>query len=263
MTEPAAPVEPAAPETPDQAAPGFGALLRAERERQGLGEDDMVARLRLHPRQVRAIESEDLAALPGAAYVRGFVRSYARNLGLAPEPLLDDLSRKLGVAPPSVDALADDSPRSPVRAAAREQNSRRVVLLGGLASLLLLGLLGWWANRPAAPPAAPVVEPAAVTAPVAPAASEPAAAPEPAAALPPAPLLKLAASGKSWVRVEAAGGEVLFEQLLDKGSEETVEGIPPLTVVVGDASQVKLELRGEPVDLARFTQKNVARLRLE
>lgn len=246
------------------AASGFGARLRAERERQGLLEEDMVARLRLHPRQVRAIEAEDFAALPGAAYVRGFVRSYARNLGLDPEPLLQDLAGKLGAPAASIDAMADDSPRSPVREAAREHHSRRAVLLGGLASLVILGALGWWANQPASVAPAPVVEvaPAVVTPAPAPVA-EPVAAPEPVVAPAPAPLLKLVANGRSWVRVEAAGGEVLLEQLLDKGAEEVVEGIPPLTVVIGDASQVQVELRGERVDLAPHTQKNVARLRLE
>ena len=79
----------------DAAPWGFGAKLAAARERAGLGVGDVAARLRLHTNQVRAIESEALAKLPEAAYVRGFVRSYARMLGLDPAPLLDDLNRKL------------------------------------------------------------------------------------------------------------------------------------------------------------------------
>lgn len=245
-------------------APGFGALLRAERQRQGLSEGDMVARLRLHPKQVKAIEAEDIAALPGPAYVRGFVRAYARNLGMAPEPLLADVALKLGETAPAVDALVDDSPRSPVREAARERNSRRFVMIGSVLALVVLGLVGWWASRPPAidapePPPAPVAE-------LAPAPAAPAAPAEVVDATPPpppAPLLKLNAEGKSWVKVEGSDGVVLLETLLDAGSEETVEGIPPITVVIGDASRVKVELRGEPVDLAPHTQRNVARLRLE
>lgn len=246
--------------------PGFGALLRAERERQGLSEGDMVARLRLHPKQVKAIEAEDIAALPGPAYVRGFVRAYARNLGMNPEALLADVATKLGDTSPAVDALIDDSPRSPVREAAREQNSRRFVMVGSVLALIVLGLVGWFASRPA-PVAPPEVAP--VPAAVIEVAPAPAAQPAPAEVIdatpppPPAPLLKLNADGKSWVKVEGSDGVVLLETLLDAGSEETVEGIPPLTVVIGDASRVKIELRGERVDLAPHTQRNVARLRLE
>jgi cytoskeleton protein RodZ len=265
----------------DTAAPAehFGARLRAERERLGLTVGDMVARLRLHPKQVRALEEADFAALPESTFVRGFVRSYAMSLGLAPEPLLADLAARQGQRTPSLDAMADDSPRSPVREAAREQNSRRIVLLGALVVLAALGALGWYASRPApapapAPVAAPVPVPVApapapVAEPVEAAPAAPAAAPAQAvvdvtaAAAPVAPLLKLAASSRAWVRVEGSDKVVLLETTLEPGAEELVEGIPPLTVVIGDASAVKLELRGQPVDLAPHTQRNVARLRLE
>jgi cytoskeleton protein RodZ len=259
----------------------FGARLRAERERQGLSVGDVVARLRLHPKQVRALEEADLSVLPEPAYVRGFVRSYALSLGLAPEPLLADLATRLGQGTPSLDAMADDSPRSPVREAAREQNSRRIVLIGALVLLAVLGALGWYASRPALAPA-PVVAPAPAPAPVAPpvpapaaeavappasgpasAAAGPAVVDASTAAVPVAPLLKLSAKSRSWVRVEGSDKVVLLETTLEPGAEEVIEGIPPLAVVIGDASAVKLELRGQPIDLAPHTQRNIARLTLE
>jgi cytoskeleton protein RodZ len=261
----------------------FGARLRTERERQGLSVGDVVARLRLHPKQVRALEEADLSVLPEPAYVRGFVRSYALSLGLAPEPLLADLATRLGQGTPNFDAMADDSPRSPVREAAREQNSRRIVLIGAMVLLAVLGALGWYASRPAPAPA-PVVAPApapapapltpVVPAPVAEAVAPPASGPASAAAgqavvdastasVPVAPLLKLSAKSRSWVRVEGSDKVVLLETTLEPGAEEVIEGIPPLAVVIGDASAVKLELRGQPIDLAPHTQRNIARLTLE
>lgn len=263
----------------------FGTRLRAERERQGLSVGDVVGRLRLHPKQIRALEDADLSVLPEPAYVRGFVRSYAMSLGLAPEPLLADLAARQGQRAPSLDAMADDSPRSPVREAAREQNSRRFVLIGALVLLAVLGAVGWYASRPApAPTAAPAVTPApapppAVVTTPAPAPTAEASAPATAgsapgvtgaavidaspAAAPAAPLLKLVASTRAWVRVEGSDKVVLLETTLEPGAEEVVEGIPPLSVVIGDASAVKLELRGQPVDLAPHTQRNIARLKLE
>ena len=43
-------------------AAGYGARLAAQRERAGLSVTDVAATLRLHPKQVRAIEQEDLDA---------------------------------------------------------------------------------------------------------------------------------------------------------------------------------------------------------
>jgi len=48
------------------------------------------------------------------------------------------------------------------------------------------------------------------------------------------------------------------------GSEQTIEGVPPYTLVIGNASKVDLEFRGSPVDLLASTSRDdVARLRLE
>jgi len=67
-----------APPTPRDA----GAMLAAAREAAGLSIDAVAGQLKLAPRQVRAIEAGDFAALPGRTFVRGFARNYARLLGL-------------------------------------------------------------------------------------------------------------------------------------------------------------------------------------
>ena len=132
----------------------FGARLNWERERLGLTVTDVAARLRLHPNQVRAIEQESLAKLPEAAYVRGFVRSYARVLNLDPAPLLADLGLKLTSAADSVvDGMVQARDYSPVRAAAREHASRKIVMAGAVLLLIALGALGWYATHPPRPEA--------------------------------------------------------------------------------------------------------------
>lgn len=62
--------------------------LAAVRETRGLGKGEVAQRLKLHPRQLEAIERGDWAALPGRAFVRGCVRSYGRLLDVDVEPLL-------------------------------------------------------------------------------------------------------------------------------------------------------------------------------
>jgi len=289
-------------ETPAQEQPGqasaenpppasAGAHLKWARERAGLTVNDVAARLRLHPAQVRAIEDENFKTLPEAAYVRGFVRSYARILDVPVEPLLADLAPKLG--PTSADVIermARERDYSPVRAAAREQASRRVVLWGAVLLLIALGFVGWYASRasddaragpaPAPMPAAvavtPVAAPAAVAAEAAPsaeaapdsaavvpgAAVTPVAAAEPVPSLepvPPPPLLKLRFTGTSWTEVKDAEGKVLHSQHDAAGTEVVIEGTPPFYVVLGDANKATVEVRGEVYDLSAHTRQNVAR----
>jgi cytoskeleton protein RodZ len=272
-----------------QAPTAFGARLAWERERAGLSVSDVAAHLRLHPKKVRALEQEDLAALPEMAYVRGFVRSYARMLGLEAESLLADLNAKAEPAAGSVvDGMKHSGDYSPVRAAAREQMSRQLAIGLALVGLIALGLTGWYATQqrdtvssaPPAPPAAP----AAVVAPAPPAdkpttaaetgadlpAAESAPAPEESAATSdaaassavasaPLALLTLAFSGPSWAEVTDASGKVLLSQLNKAGDAHQLNGAPPLAVVIGDASRASVQVRGEPFDLAQVTRLNVAR----
>ncbi len=65
--------------------------LAAVREKRGLGKGEVAQRLKLHPRQLEAIERGDWAALPGRAFVRGCVRSYGRLLDVDVEPLLQSI----------------------------------------------------------------------------------------------------------------------------------------------------------------------------
>jgi cytoskeleton protein RodZ len=258
----------------DQAPNSFGARLKWERERSGLSVTDVAARLRLHPRQVRALEQESLGALPEAAYVRGFVRSYARVLNVDEGPLISDLSEKLAPSAASVvDGIAQQRDYSPVRAAARDQASRRVVVVGAVLLLVGLGLLGWYATRERAPvvgsgtvvPAAPVAKdiappepaPAATIAPTV--LATPADTPAVMEPVPPPPLLKLRFSGPSWAEVKDAEGKVLHSQHNTAGDEFVVEGTPPFYVVIGDTANSSVEVRGESYDLAPYTHQNVAR----
>jgi cytoskeleton protein RodZ len=75
------------PEAP-YVPPSAGAELRAAREAAGLTIDEVAQQLKLAPRQVRALEDDDYAKLPGRTFVRGFVRNYARFLELDPDAVL-------------------------------------------------------------------------------------------------------------------------------------------------------------------------------
>ncbi|MFS2003834.1 helix-turn-helix domain-containing protein [Duganella sp. CT11-25] len=65
-----------------------GAQLAAQREAMGWTVEQIADQLKLAPRQVKALEAGDYAALPNMAVVRGFVRAYAKVVKIDATPLV-------------------------------------------------------------------------------------------------------------------------------------------------------------------------------
>jgi cytoskeleton protein RodZ len=123
---------------------GFGMALALARRHAGLTVEELAARLRLHPRQVEAIEAENLGALPSAPYVSGFVRNFAREVRLDAAPLIDDLHEKLvrhGGPSATLDLRGTEGPRRPML---DERRWRQLVLSGIVLVLVCGGLIGLW-----------------------------------------------------------------------------------------------------------------------
>ncbi|MCS6912781.1 MAG: helix-turn-helix domain-containing protein [Myxococcota bacterium] len=70
------------PSPPVPAELHFGILLRRARERKGLSQQDVVHATRIAERWIPALEEARLDLLPAPVYVTGYVRSYARLVGL-------------------------------------------------------------------------------------------------------------------------------------------------------------------------------------
>ncbi len=60
----------------------IGASLREARERRGLSSADVQKAIRIRDRYLNALEEERWELLPGDAYLKGFLRTYADFLGL-------------------------------------------------------------------------------------------------------------------------------------------------------------------------------------
>jgi len=67
----------------------------------------------------------------------------------------------------------------------------------------------------------------------------------------------------SWVEIRDRSGKAIFSQLNPPGTEQRVNGRPPLAVVVGNAHGVKLTYDERPVNLSVHTKVDVARLTLQ
>lgn len=268
----------------EAALSSIGSRLRTAREAQGLTVEDAAGRLRLMHRQIDAMEREDFESLGQAVFARGFVRNYARLLGLDPEPLLADMAG----APTDAVPVAQPVPARP--SSNRLSPWLLLIALGVVLALAAPVGLYWWLNSDVDEPAPVAVAPqsaasaasvpapgkpgptavspaplAAETAPEAAEASTPvAAAPEPAA--PPAlaqGTLQIEFGDESWVEIKDASGRMLMRQLNPAGSRAEIAGQPPFDLLIGNAARVRLSYNGRPIDLKPFIDVTVARFTLE
>ncbi|MCG3186374.1 MAG: Cytoskeleton protein RodZ [Rhodocyclaceae bacterium] len=257
---------------------GPGEQLKSRREAQGMSVAEASQALRLSPAQVEAIELERFGDLKGATFARGFVRNYARLLGMDPAPLLAAMDTLHVVPTPHIHADRQATVTLP------HQGGRRNLgrwLAGGVLVALLFGVMGilfasgWFEEltdsipptpqqvavpgKPGQtrPPDPPPVQGSAVV-PLLP----PSTAGTPNLAPTTERELRFSFAQEAWLEVTDADGTSLIAELVPSGRERVIRGRAPFTLVVGNAHGVTVQLDGQKVDLGPSTQTNVARLRL-
>ena len=75
-------------------------------------------------------------------------------------------------------------------------------------------------------------------------------------------VLQLRSTGASWIEVTDAQGKTLISRVIGAGETIGLDGTPPFKLRIGNASAVRVVLRGQPVALQAFTRDNIARLEL-
>lgn len=139
-----------------------GARLRQAREMRGESINEVSLALKLAPRQIDALESGRYDALPGLAFVRGFMRNYARYLGLDPAPLLAEVRAALGQTDVDLSPVSNAAGDLPTGGGRRASP----VPVGTIAAALLVIVLGgwyfdWFDTEPAQPSIEAIAPPAA------------------------------------------------------------------------------------------------------
>ena len=119
-----------------------GRRLRSAREGKGLSLEEAARELHLAVRRVEALENGDPDQLPPAAFVVGYIRNYARLLGLPPEELVDEYSRALGGGEPPLHASigGEEQVKS-------SDTPVRVVTYLIILALIVLAGAWWWTQR--------------------------------------------------------------------------------------------------------------------
>lgn len=72
--------------------------------------------------------------------------------------------------------------------------------------------------------------------------------------------VKLVLTGSSWIGVQDKNGKTVFSKLAKAGTEEFVEGTPPLKFHIGNASATQVIFNDETIDLTPNTYNNMARI---
>jgi cytoskeleton protein RodZ len=263
----------------------FGERLQREREMRGVTLEEIAEATKIGTRLLTALEQEDFGKLPGGIFNKGFVRAYARFLGIDEEEAVADYLIATGES-----AANSKQPEPEVvaqqRAAAKaEQDSpQRASLRPGFVIVLvlvaLLGGGGWFyaryqARRAAAREAAaarasittvqtPAPAPIAAAAPLPQAVAPPAAtllppaqpevAKKPASAVVPLAqaaaaegfVLQIRALQPSWIEVRA-DGKVVSSETLQPGTERSVTAKREVILKTGNAAGIEMSHNGKPI----------------
>jgi cytoskeletal protein RodZ len=238
----------------------FGEELRREREIRGISLKEIADATKISRRFLEAIERNDHRTLPAPVFTRGFVREYARYVGLAAEDMVnrynfaaarDDriekpvlpLEKYPNAAPPR-DITPKPKPKRgiPPVYARVDRNVIALILI-----VAALGGVAWWAVQHKRGDTEPAAEVAAVV-PEATASAAPAPAPSDAAPADDSMLrMSVAVSDNAWVTLEADGETVLNAEMM-RGDRRDFEARDRFRFrTIGNAAGVTLTLNGVEV----------------
>jgi transcriptional regulator with XRE-family HTH domain len=262
-------VEPVSAEGPKRIRlENLGEFLRQQREEKNVSIEELATRTRIAVRFIKLIEENQFDQLPNPVSAKGFLRSYARCLGLEEAPILNRFSQ---VAQPSEPLAASSTDEKVPSYIQRKQPDHlpfplwaALAVVGVIVLFLVLSFL-MPKNKEAAPPPPPEEilsddpippEPSPIPPPpegegaASPEPSPPAptpssiANPAPSQAEPSVPLVLLVeARESSWVHATIDGTEIK-EALLQPGESVRWEAREKFLLTVGNAGGVRLLLDG-------------------
>ena len=273
-----------------------GGLLRQARQAQGLHIAALAAAIKVVPRKLELLESDQFDQLPDPTFTRALAQTVCRTLKIDPVPILALLPPPRGHRLEQVsEGLNTPFHERPGRLVPKEWASVATPALV-LAALLVIAAVVIYvmpvgslqmpklgthaASEPVAAASAvteTIVMPQAAasgtsaadgtraaptTAPIdtSGAATD---APEAASGPMAAGVLQLRPSEASWIEVLDARGKPLIARLVQPGESVGLDGVMPFKVKIGNANATQVMFRGQPLELGPFTRDNMAKLELK
>ena len=246
----------------------FGERMRREREMRGIKLEDISESTKISRRNLLALEEEHFDRLPGGIFNKGFVRAYARFLGLNEEEAVQDFmtasadyEQPAALQPPGSETTAVKLPVIP-----SEASEKRRQLAWTLAALIVLaaGGAGWYSLNPGkrfslSPGSAPSTP--AVAAPEQPRVASqsppnPAVPPEfaggivgPGGVSQRPVIVSIRANDETWVSLVVDGKQVM-DQVLLAGEQQTVRARERIVLRTGNAGGLDVSYNGAPLSPA-------------
>jgi cytoskeleton protein RodZ len=119
----------------------IGDFFKQVRETKGLTVDEVASKTRIRTDFVKALEEGNFAKLPDQVFARGFVRSYARSLGLDEEDAIHRFIQSAGAFYEKQDERERLKVRQAEEERKRQANRKAVAVAIGIAILTLVILL--------------------------------------------------------------------------------------------------------------------------
>src|ERR1039458_2352842 len=127
----------------------FGERLRREREMRNISLDEIAAVTKIGTRLLRALEDEQFDLLPGGIFNKGYVRAYAKYVGIDEEQAVADYLQAAYEAAPDAHGIAEENGPSRFEGTSREQlsaprGSTFPVVPALIVLVLIAGIAGGW-----------------------------------------------------------------------------------------------------------------------
>lgn len=236
----------------------IGSELRSARERAALSLEDLSSRTRIPLRHLRSIEQNDFSNVPPGIFVRSFIRTYAREVGLDPAGLIAEyraITEPVIETPqePKNDAVSEPEQRPGWFWRPRALDPNRLTSRPGLgyaliAVALLIVVIGvnryLASERPEVPVAdTPVTE--AAPPPVAEVVSPTESAAQVVSTTGSAVQIDVHAEGLCWIRA-VADDQTILARLLQPGERHSITAQRDIVIRVGDPAAISYSVNGQP-----------------
>lgn len=253
----------------------LGQWLTQARQAKGLTVQEVALRTNRSVVQISELEADNLSSFGAQVLLLGMVRQYTKVVGADETQALRLIPEQFNTLNPLEGLGIKDSTISKKTARMGKPWISQIWIV--LLTILVLALLAYWvfgarmfkdkdaaqkmstanqiqiANPPAPAVTAPAVAPTPETT------ATPTATVPPVAEQTPASVVADAALGLKfkaavWVEIKDAKGAVLVSGTQAANSEQNIKGELPLSVVIGDVTNVDMTWKGQPYDLKSATK---------